>query len=232
MQPRLGLLHPHPTAATPAGARATPWRVSGGTTVRPSGFRVRSRPWRHIWSPDSPTVTVRPPVASRTAAFRRRPIVSGSPNSSSAARHVEEGFVEAQRLDLGGELGEHAHDRGGNLLVALEARRHHERARAEPACRDHRHGAADPVGPGFVACREHDAAGARRAHEQRLAPQGRVVELLDRRIEGVHVGMGDDPRPGSLDANSCQPILDQQAADFLRLKSNGPCPDAGVACGT
>ena len=49
--------------------------------------------------------------------------------------------------------------------------------------------------PAPGSCCEHDAAPAGRADEHRLADQLGVVELLDGRVEGVHVGVNDGAWP-------------------------------------
>ena len=111
------------------------------------------------------------------------------------AAHVEKGFVETQRLDPCREFPECRHDRPRSLAIQLEARRHDDRMGATAQGLGHRHRAADAVWARLVARREHDAAAALRADENRLAPQGGIVALLDRRIERIHVGMHDRARP-------------------------------------
>ena len=65
----------------------------------------------------------------------------------------------------------------------------------------HRHGAADAERPHLVRGREHDAAAGVAADDDGLAPQRRVVALLDGRVERVHVEVDD--RPGRRRAIPC-----------------------------
>jgi hypothetical protein len=55
----------------------------------------------------------------------------------------------------------------------------------------------DPERPGGVVRGRHDAASVRiSADDQRLVAKGRILELLDRREEGVEVEMGENPHAG------------------------------------
>ena len=79
----------------------------------------------------------------------------------------------------------------------------------------------DPVRLGFVAGRDHDS----HADDHRAAAQTRIVPLLDRREEGVDVGMEDrrlthEHMFADLEACSCAP--ERGRASILRLR-----PDAG-----
>jgi hypothetical protein len=56
---------------------------------------------------------------------------------------------------------------------------------------DRRHGRANAALAGFIARGGDDAALGRAAYCHRLAAQVRIVALLHRRIEGIHVDMDD-----------------------------------------
>jgi hypothetical protein len=51
----------------------------------------------------------------------------------------------------------------------------------------------DPEAAGFIGGGGHDAPRARPPDEHRLAAEARVVEHLDRRVEGVEVDVEDGP---------------------------------------
>jgi hypothetical protein len=69
----------------------------------------------------------------------------------------------------------------------VEPGRDDDRVRAEPSGAPLAHRGPDPERLRLVARGEHHAA----ADDDRLAPQARVVPLLDRRVEGVQVGVQD-----------------------------------------
>ena len=125
------------------------------------------------------------------------------------AGHIQEGLVEAQGLDLRRKVGEHLHDRRGDLLIAIEPGWDDHRVWAQPPRLSHRHGAANAVGARLVAGRQHDPSGALRADEQRPASQSGIVELLNRRVERIHIGVSNDSWPNPLLANHCW-SLDQR----------------------
>ena len=98
-------------------------------------------------------------------------------------------------------------------MVALEAGREHERVRATAPREPHRHCAADPERPGLVARGGHHPARSHAPYQQRLAAQLRPVELLDRREEGVHVGMQNDARPAGGGAGAARKVECRHALD-------------------
>ena len=101
--------------------------------------------------------------------------------------HVKIGLVQRQRLDDRRVLGEDLADLLGDRLVDLEARLHEDQVRTLPLRGHRRHGRPDAELAGFVARRRHDAPLAGSADGDRLAAEIRIVPLLDRRVEGVHV---------------------------------------------
>ncbi len=106
------------------------------------------------------------------------------------AGQVEEGFVEGERLDGGGEAFHHGPDRAAGLDVGGEAGFDDHGFGTELEGLKHRHGGADAFDPGEVAAGGDDAAGAA-ADDEGVVAQGGVVALFDAGIEGVAVHVGD-----------------------------------------
>ncbi len=78
-----------------------------------------------------------------------------------------------------------------NLAIALHARADHDRVRAALQRLAHRHRGMHAEAAHLVARGGDDAAAAGAADDDRLAGKLRVVELLDRRVERVHVDVQD-----------------------------------------
>src|SRR5690606_23745778 len=76
-------------------------------------------------------------------------------------------------------------------LIDVEARPHKDEAGTLPKCRDRCHGGVDTKLAGFIACRRDDASRFAMPHRDRHPPKFRVVALLDRGIEGIHVDVND-----------------------------------------
>ena len=75
----------------------------------------------------------------------------------------------------------------------LHARSDENAFRTKPPRRDAGHGGPDAEFARFVAGRANDTAlRRRRADDDRLAAQRRIIALLDGRVESVHVEMEDD----------------------------------------
>ena len=111
-----------------------------------------------------------------------------------APRNVQERLVDAQRLDHGREAVEDREDPLADLAVSPTADRQYDRMRAQPQRRRHRHGRPTAVDPRLVARRAHHPPARRvAAHQQALADQRRVIELLDGREKLVHVHMKNPP---------------------------------------
>ena len=104
---------------------------------------------------------------------------------------VEIGLVERERLDQRRVLGEDRPDLLRHRPVDVEPRLHEDQLGAFPPGGDRRHGRADAELAGLVARGRDDAPLARAADRDRLAAQLRIVPLLDRRVEGVHVDVDD-----------------------------------------
>ena len=103
---------------------------------------------------------------------------------------VEIGLVEAERLDQRRVIGEDRADLVRDRAIGVEARLDEDELGAAALGGDRGHGRADAVFARLVA-RRRDHAAHLAADRDRLAPQLRIVALLDRRIEGVHVDMDD-----------------------------------------
>ena len=110
--------------------------------------------------------------------------------------HVQVGLVQRQRFD---QVGMFEHDlahlaRDG--LVAAEVRRHEHRLRTQALGAQGRHRRAHAELARLVGGRADHRAGAAPGHHHRAAAQRRVVALLHRRVERVHVHMDDLARGG------------------------------------
>ena len=100
---------------------------------------------------------------------------------------VEERLVDRQALDQGCGLVEHLEHRLAGLRVGRHARLHDNRPRAQPARLGAAHGRTNPERLGLIAGGEHDAP----ADDDGTPAQAGIVPLLDRRVEGVEVGVQD-----------------------------------------
>ena len=101
--------------------------------------------------------------------------------------NVEERLVDREPLDQRGRVLEHLEHGLAGLGVGRHPRLDDHRVRAEPARTGAAHRGADAVRLRLVAGREDDAA----SDDHRPSAQARVVPLLDRREERVHVGVQD-----------------------------------------
>ncbi len=165
------------------------------------------------------------PVSARIASFSRLAISTAGAGAGERLRHVEIGLVKRERLDQVRMLAHQCPDPPARLLVGIEARPDEEEVRAELAGLEGGHGRAHAEHPGLVAGREHDPARAGRAHRHRPAAQARVVALLDRGVEGVHVDVDDL-------AHQPPPIRGRAAAALLPSCRPGlarACQGAGPA---
>lgn len=106
-------------------------------------------------------------------------------------RHVEIGLVERERFDQVGMLRENFSDLRRDSTVDVETRRHEYEVGATPFCGDRGQRRSHTESTGLVACGGHDAARGRAADGDRLAPQLRIVALLDRCEKRIHIDMND-----------------------------------------
>ena len=104
---------------------------------------------------------------------------------------VEEGLVERQRFDQRGDIPHDRHDLPGRLAVVLEAVRNDDQIRAQPPGAHHRHRRVDPEPPRLVGRRRDHAPASGPTDHDRTPTQGRIVALLDRGVERVHVDVQD-----------------------------------------
>ena len=105
--------------------------------------------------------------------------------------NVEIGLVQRQGFDHLRVAMEHLVDLRGDGAVDVEAWGHEQEVRALPARRDARHRGTHAELPRLVARRRDHASGLRSADRERLAAQARIVALLHRRVERVHVDVDD-----------------------------------------
>ena len=125
------------------------------------------------------------PISLRTAR-RIWAISAGEPKRCSPG-DVGEGLVDRDALDQGREVVEDRHRRVAEPRVLLEVAADEDELRAELAGPASRHAAAHAERLGLVGRCQHHAA----ADRDRLAAQGRIEQLLDRRVEGVEIGVED-----------------------------------------
>ena len=103
---------------------------------------------------------------------------------------VEIGLVERERLDQLRIVGEDRADLLGDGAIGIEARLDEDEPGAAALRARRGHGRADAIVARLVA-RRSDHAAHSAADRDRLAAQRRIVALLDRGVEGVHVDMDD-----------------------------------------
>jgi len=112
------------------------------------------------------------------------------PGEALEPAHVEERLVDREALDERRRVLEHGEHRLARVRVGGHPRSDHDGVRTEPTGLPAAHGGANSVRLRLVARCEHDAA----ADDDWLATQSAVVALLDRREEGVEVGVEDGGR--------------------------------------
>ncbi len=128
-------------------------------------------------------------VEDAGADFRRRRGRRG--NASEIFGNVEIGFVERERLDERRVVREDRTDLLRNGSIDIEPWRHEQKVRAFAQRRARRHRRAHAEGARLVARRGDNPALCRIADRDRAAPRGRIIALLDRRVEGVHIDVDD-----------------------------------------
>ena len=107
---------------------------------------------------------------------------------------VDVGLVEADDLDRLGVAPQDRHHLAGGLAVGVEVGTQVDRVGQPPPGDRGRHRRVDPGQPPcLVAGRRHHRPRPRPADDDRLPPQLGAAPQLDRRVEGVHVEVGDDP---------------------------------------
>ena len=114
----------------------------------------------------------------------------GGAVEAGGAGQVEEGFVEGEGFDGGGEGLHQGADGAACFDVGGEVGFHDDGLGAELQGLEHRHRGADAVDSGEVAAGRDDAPGAA-ADDDGLIPQGGVIPLFNAGIKGVAVHVGD-----------------------------------------
>src|SRR5690606_34532925 len=107
------------------------------------------------------------------------------------AAHVEEGLVDGQRLDQRRHVAEQPHHLRRHLEVAVEVGLHGDRRGAQAQRLRHRHRRAHAEPARLVRGTGDDPPALGGADDDRLALQTRIVEHLDRGVEGVHIDVQD-----------------------------------------
>ena len=168
--------------------RSTRW---GAITVRPSGFCHADAIFARNLFGATPADAVRP-VRSLIAALIRTRDLAPERQLPRVLGHVEIRLVERQRLDPRRHRAEDLEHRLRRGAVLLEVGPDDRQVRAQADRARHRHRRAHAEGASLVAGRRHHAPASRAAADRHgLAAQRRVVALLDRRVEGVHVDVQD-----------------------------------------
>jgi len=104
--------------------------------------------------------------------------------------HVEIGLVERQRFDVRRIVREYCPDPVRDFAIGIEPRLYEDQIGAAAKRGYRRHRRADAEAPRFVARRGDDSP-SHSADRDRFASKLRIVALLDRRVEGIHVDMDD-----------------------------------------
>src|SRR3984885_13292518 len=118
----------------------------------------------------------------------------GLPRSRDALKivgYIQIGFIERERFGQWGVVLEDRLNLFGHFAVNVEPWRDEHEFGAFPNRNGRWHRRANPETSRLVARRGNDAAFRRIADRHRPALQGRIITLLDRRIERVHVDMDD-----------------------------------------
>src|SRR5512146_856656 len=144
-----------------------------------------------------------------------------------ASCYVGEGLVDGDALDGRREIAQHSDGGVTEALVVIEMSGDEDEVGTEWPRASSGHTAPYPEGPRFVRGRENDTA----ADRNRLAPQARVKQLFDRRVEGVEVRVENRGCGDHLVDSSPWPSLDDathhthHSADASRASSSAdPTP--------
>ncbi len=154
--------------------------------------------------------------------------VDGERLAPRVLRDVEESLVERERLDERGDLAKDREDLARGLTVLAEVGTHDDELRTQPHGPRHRQRRPHPESSRFVARRRDDAAAFRApADGNRPSAQRRVVPLLDRRVERVHVHVKDLAERGH-----CGSEARIDCTQFVTIASSYSGLGTGTACVT
>ena len=184
---------PIPHSARTGSGASTCCSSSGATTRSPSGFASSDAILASCLPEPAPT-DAGSPVRVRTAA--RRAVANSSTSVDrrpGQCGRLEERLVQGHGLDDRRRLGEHGHHLLRHRRVEPAAGRQHDGVRTQPPRLPHRHRRPGPEHPGLVAGPGHDPAGPGPADEHGPVAQRRTGELLDGRVERVHVEVQHPP---------------------------------------
>ncbi|CDE47760.1 unknown [Sutterella sp. CAG:351] len=104
-----------------------------------------------------------------------------------ALRDIQKRFIDRNRLHQRRVAAENSLDCARHFLIALHIRVDEDEIRAQRLRAVGRHSGVNAVTPGFITRGRNHAPPFSSADRYRTAPELRVVALLDRRIERVHV---------------------------------------------
>ena len=127
--------------------------------------------------------------ADPCADFLRDPCRRGNPIE--VFGDIEIRLIERQRLDNRGIFGKDLTDLKRDRPINLKPRLNEDQIRAPPLSRDRGHGRVHAELSRFIASRSDDAACFRSTDRYWLSAQLRIVALLYRRVERVHIDVND-----------------------------------------
>ena len=186
-----------PAACERGTAPGTAPPCPGGTTVIPPGLRRSEATLQTTFEVETPSEH-ESEVAARTDVCTASATARAPVNVGDDRAEVEVALVDPDLLDPGHDLADRAPDRLGVLPVERVARPDEDDVGAAPQRLRRAHRRADPEAPRDVVRRRDDPAALRiAADDERLRPQRRVLELLDRGEERVEVEMGEYRHAGN-----------------------------------
>ena len=194
LYPRLrstsSVLPPTPHSAEMGSGCSSATVSSRGTTSRPSGLARPEASFATNFVAAAPTEQTSP-VSSQHAGAQERRDLHRRPEHGARAGDVEERLVDAEPLDVRGQVVADRHDLVRVVDVAVEVGRQHDGVRAPPQRDRHRHRRVHAIRAGLVGRRGHHRSRRWMPHDHRLALELRVIEQLDGREECVHVHVQD-----------------------------------------
>ncbi len=113
--------------------------------------------------------------------------LDGGARNPAQSPDIEKGLIDGQPLDQRRRVVKQIKDRLACFGVGRDPGRDNDGMRTQPAGHPATHRPVDAIGPGLVAGRQNHPG----PDHYRTTPQPRIVTLLDRRVEGVEIGMKD-----------------------------------------
>ena len=230
-----------PAGVPPAAASRKASTSCGLTTNRPSGLRKSDAILARNLLGATPADAVSC-VSSRIAARIACATSVAEAERGFRMRDVEIGLVQRQRFDQVGMAREDLAHLARHRLVAREIGRHEDRVRAQPLGAQRRHRGAHAELARLVARRADHRTRASPGHDHRPAAQGRIVALLHRSVERIHVDVHDLAEGGShvrcgsggalyrARAPSCPLRASNSRSSLFPISSSVPCDCMRSSC--